>query len=439
MLLGRLLKDQRGGVAPMFALALIPLAAAVGSGVDYAIAAKVRTQLLAAADAASIGSVSKTSVALAAAATMTGDGAIPTAEADAAKIFNAHAGTPTTYTLGNVTTKVVKSGTSVSSVVEFSAQVPTHFMGLFGYKTVPVHGTSTAANSLPTFIDFYLLLDNTPSMGVAATPADVSTMVANTSDKCAFACHDLSESRQLLQACEEDRRHDAHRCAAHGDTAVDGHRQDDRGSVEPVPDGHLHVRRVGEERRADHDPGPHHEPVDRKDRGCRDRPDDDPVSELPVGHANQLRRRARPRSTTRIKKPGDGATSSSPQKYLFFVSDGVADRINGSPGCSQPVTNGSDPQTGKSYVRCQEPLDVDFCDTIKKRGIKIAVLYTTYLPLPTNAWYMKWIAPFADQIGKNMQSCASSGLYFEVSPTQGISEAMNALFQKAVAQARLTK
>ena len=166
MLLGRLLKDQRGGVAPMFALALIPLAAAVGSGVDYAIAAKVRTQLLAAADAASIGSVSKTSVALAAAATMTGDGAIPTAEADAAKIFNAHAGTPTTYTLGNVTTKVVKSGTSVSSVVEFSAQVPTHFMGLFGYKTVPVHGTSTAANSLPTFIDFYLLLDNTPSMGV---------------------------------------------------------------------------------------------------------------------------------------------------------------------------------------------------------------------------------------------------------------------------------
>jgi hypothetical protein len=38
-----------------------------------------------------------------------------------------------------------------------------------------------------------------------------------------------------------------------------------------------------------------------------------------------------------------------------------------------------------------------------------------------------------------MQSCASPGLYFEVSPTQGIAEAMKALFQKAVAQARLTK
>jgi hypothetical protein len=29
-------------------------------------------------------------------------------------------------------------------------------------------------------------------MGVAATPADVAKMVANTPDQCAFACHDLS-------------------------------------------------------------------------------------------------------------------------------------------------------------------------------------------------------------------------------------------------------
>jgi hypothetical protein len=140
-----------------------------------------------------------------------------------------------------------------------------------------------------------------------------------------------------------------------------------------------------------------------------------------------------------IPKPGDGSTSAKPLKYLFFVSDGVGDRVNGSPGCGRPVTNGSDPQTGKNYVRCQEPLDSSWCDAIKNNGTKIAVLYTTYLPLPTNAWYNSWISPFADQISTNMQSCASPGLYFEVGPNQGISEAMNALFQKAVAMARLTK
>jgi Flp pilus assembly protein TadG len=438
MLLGRLLKDQRGDVAPMFALALIPLIGAVGSGVDYAIAAKVRTQLLAAADAASIGSVSKTSPALLAAATMTDDGSVPAGEADAAKLFNAHAGTPTTYTLSNVTTKVVKSGTSISAVVEFTAQVPTHFMGLFGHKTVPVHGTSTAANSLPTFIDFYLLLDNTPSMGVAATPTDVSAMVNNTQDKCAFACHDLSNNDNYYKLAKKlgvRMRIDVLRTATQQlmDTAkatavvsnqfrmglyTFGASATNAGlTTIQNPTTNLSSAKTAA---AAIDlmtiPYQNYQADTQTNFG-------DALTEI----------------DDKIKKPGDGATSSSPQRYLFFVSDGVADRVNGSPSCSQPAFTGTDPQTGKNYVRCQEPLDVEFCDKIKKRDIKIAVLYTTYLPLPTNPWYMKWIAPFADQIGKNMQSCASPGLYFEVSPTQGISEAMNALFQKAVAQARLTK
>jgi len=140
-----------------------------------------------------------------------------------------------------------------------------------------------------------------------------------------------------------------------------------------------------------------------------------------------------------IPNPGDGSQSSAPQKILFFVSDGVADRALGSPSCSQSTTTSSDPKTGNNYNRCQEPLDVALCTTIKNRGIKIAVLYTTYLPLPTNAWYNSWIAPFSNSISTRMQSCASPGLYFEVSLTQGISEAMTALFQKAVQQARLTQ
>jgi hypothetical protein len=140
-----------------------------------------------------------------------------------------------------------------------------------------------------------------------------------------------------------------------------------------------------------------------------------------------------------IPTAGDGVTKANPQKVLFFVSDGVADRAVGSPDCSKTTTNGKDAQTGKKYVRCQEPLDVALCTDIKKRGVKIAVLYTTYLPLPTNGWYNTWIAPFASEIATNMEACASPGLYFEVSPTEGISDAMTALFQKAVQQARLTK
>jgi hypothetical protein len=136
-----------------------------------------------------------------------------------------------------------------------------------------------------------------------------------------------------------------------------------------------------------------------------------------------------------ISSPGSGV-SNAPQKYLFFVSDGVADEANGS--CLKPTPNGT---------RCQSPIDISLCTTLKTRGIKIAVLYTTYLALPTNPWYMQWIDPFNkgpygpspnSEIAKNMQTCASPGLYFEVSPTQGISQAMTKLFQKAVADARIS-
>jgi hypothetical protein len=129
-------------------------------------------------------------------------------------------------------------------------------------------------------------------------------------------------------------------------------------------------------------------------------------------------------------------------KYLFFVSDGVADESNSS--CLKTMYNA---HWGNQSPRCQSPINPALCTALKNRGIKIAVLYTTYLQLPTNGWYMDWIDPFNQgpfgpspnsQIAQNMQSCASSGLYFEVSPTQGISDAMTKLFQNAIADARIS-
>ena len=112
---------------------------------------------------------------------------------------------------------------------------------------------------------------------------------------------------------------------------------------------------------------------------------------------------------------------------------------------TNPIPVASKPKSGTT--RCQSPINPALCTTIKNRGIKIAVLYTTYLALPTNAWYMTWITPFNagpyspasvnSQIALRMQDCASPGLYFEVTPTDGISQAMTKLFQKAIADARI--
>jgi hypothetical protein len=120
--------------------------------------------------------------------------------------------------------------------------------------------------------------------------------------------------------------------------------------------------------------------------------------------------------------PGNGtnATGDTPQEVLFLVTDGVEDELSG----------GS---------RVQSLMNTTMCNTIKNRGIRIAVLYTTYYPLPTNSWYNTYISPFQPNIATTMQSCASPGLYFQVDTGGDITAAMAALFTSAVESAYIAK
>jgi hypothetical protein len=424
----------------IFAIALLPILSAIGCAVDYSRATQLRSKLLAAADAASVGSISKTSPAFIAAGTMSSDGPIPVGVTDATNIFNGNMANESGYTINSVTPAVAKAGGTVTSTVQFSATLPAIFLGVMGKSSMTVNGTSTATVNMPLFVDFYLLLDNSPSMGVGATPADVSTMVNNTPDQCAFACHDLSDSNNyynLAKSLGVTMRIDVLRTATQQlmDTAAatetysnqfrmaiyDMGTSADSAALTTVfslssslssaksAAGNIDLMTVN---------------------GQNDNNDQDTNYDTLLTQMNSA-----------ISAPGAG-TSSAPMKYLFFVTDGVADESNS--GCLYTMSNST---WGNIAPRCQEPINTALCTTIKNRGIKIAVLYTTYLALPTNSWYNSWIAPFNtgpwgpspnSQIALNMQSCASPGLYFEVSPTQGISQAMTTLFQKAVADAHIS-
>lgn len=74
-LIGRFRREQRGNIAVIFALALVPMVSAIGCAVDYSRASQIRSKLQVAADAASVGSIAKTSAAFIAAGSMTTDGA----------------------------------------------------------------------------------------------------------------------------------------------------------------------------------------------------------------------------------------------------------------------------------------------------------------------------------------------------------------------------
>ncbi|MEJ0065757.1 MAG: hypothetical protein WDM85_10275 [Caulobacteraceae bacterium] len=137
------------------------------------------------------------------------------------------------------------------------------------------------------------------------------------------------------------------------------------------------------------------------------------------------------KANTAMPDPGGGTNNAgdTPQEVLFIVSDGVVDTgVTSSGNCG-------------STTRACAPVNTlaDWCTTIKNRGIRIAFLYTTYYPLPTNTFYNSNIAPFQSQIATDAQNCASQGLFFQVDTGGNISDALQTLFLRAVSTARLTQ
>jgi uncharacterized protein YmfQ (DUF2313 family) len=429
-MIGRFFSNRSGNFGMMTALMIVPVVGVAGLAVDVNNALVARSTLQAAADAAALAAVAETSAGVTQAMQMQSDGKLTTAIEDAKKIFSGHAKMSVDYQLKNFHVDVVKTGTQLKAVFTFDAVVPTTLARVLGQSDLTIGGKAEAVFQIDTFRDFYLLLDNTPSMGVGATPADVEKMVANTDDQCAFACHILKDGVEdknsyynLAKQLGVTIRIDvvAQATAALMDTAKSTRKSSNQYRVAVYTFGEkaedeklLEVAAL----------------TDKLDQVKTKASKIDLMSIPKKGYNNYQQTNfdlALESIGELMGTSGTGTSAGNPEKVLFFVSDGVGD-ANKPSTCTKKTTNG----------RCQEPIDTTQCEALKSKGYRIAVLYTTYLPLPTNDWYVKWISPFQDEIPTRMQSCASPGLYFEVSPSQGIKDAMNALFLKIVSTPRLS-
>ena len=127
----RFQRDRRGDVAIIFALALIPILAFVGAAVDYSRANAMKADLQAALDSTAL-MVSKN------AATQTGSALQTSAQSYFTALF-------TNTQAQNLQFTASYSSTGGSSVaVNGSADMPTTFMAILGFKTITVTGSSTA-------------------------------------------------------------------------------------------------------------------------------------------------------------------------------------------------------------------------------------------------------------------------------------------------------
>jgi Flp pilus assembly protein TadG len=422
-LFARFVCDRRGNIAVIFALALVPLLSFVGAAVDYSLAARAKTKLAAALDTAVLVATAKSEITKSASA----------AQSDA---LNAFAGQMSAQglTTNSVSINVSDSVTTRTATGAATTVVTTYFMGLVGYKTLGVSATSTAAASLPAYIDFYVLLDNSPSQGIGATTADMTKLQNATSDSCAFACHDIytSSSKKTAQTNSYYSIAKSLGIKMRIDLVRD--------ATQSLTDTATASQLVSNQyRMAVYTMGSDCSAIGLTTISALTsslssvKTAVSSVDLMTIPYTNYNNDMCTDfdgilsSMNTTIPTPGDGS-SSSPQKWLFFVSDGVADYYYPST-CSKTTVSGG---------RCQEPLTTTICDTIKARGVKIAVLYTTYLAITNNSWYNTYIAPWRNSIGTTMQSCATSGYYYEVSSDSSITDALNALFQKAIAASHLT-
>ena len=150
MLLSRFWKNCQGGVAPMLAIAIVPLMGAVGASIDYTRANAARAAFQTALDS--------TALALSKTASTQSPGQIQTAATD---IFTALFSRPEVQ---NVAVAAQYSTTAGSKLVlDGSATIPTAFLHILGFEQIAISATSTSTWG-NTRLRVALVLDNTGSM-----------------------------------------------------------------------------------------------------------------------------------------------------------------------------------------------------------------------------------------------------------------------------------
>jgi hypothetical protein len=420
-------RDKSGNFGIILALLMAPIALAMGTAIDYGYAMSVRTEMQSAADIAAVQALSEQSAGVIAALTQSLSGELQLAETDAGYLFEANLQNKSKDYLNSKEINIVRTGNTFVSTVSFKATVPTSFLGMFGVRKIEVAGTAKGVYVPASYIDFHLMLDNSPSMGLGATTADIDKMEANTPDKCAFACHIEGSTTDYYSLAKK--------------LGVTLRVQLVSKAAQKMMDTAKKVRRYSNQyRMAVYSMGTKATKVELTNVAplsndldtVKTKTQTIDLMSIPYQGYDNDQQTDFEKMLQELKKimdkSGSGLNDLDRQKVMFFVSDGVNDSYKPT-GCLKKLTSD----------RCQAPLDFKVCDQIKTNGVQIAVLYTTYLSIENNSWYRSWIKPFRSEIATQMQSCASEGLFFEVSPSQGIDEAMNALFLKVINMPRLTQ
>lgn len=184
-LVHRLCHNNSGNILVMTAVGLLTLSFAFGFVVDFSRAEAAQTELNAIADAAALAAVDPSMIYQPDA----------TAKAAATAMWASQVATLnglTGITMAPTLSTASGIGGMRNVTITWAANSTNLFANILGLGSLALSGTSTTAASQPPNINFYVVVDNSPSMLIPDSTNGVTLLQGTTSTSdggCAFTCH----------------------------------------------------------------------------------------------------------------------------------------------------------------------------------------------------------------------------------------------------------
>lgn len=509
-------RERDANVTLIAALALLPTLFGLGFCIDYSRAEMLQSRINAVADAA----------ALTATDTLYIKEDWPTAQAAAYQVFTSQVAEykdfqydPTSKNL-NITQSTPQGALNNEriAIVDWAGYSLNMFSGILGMNSLVIGGTSTAKAIVAPFMNFYLMMDKSPSMLLPSTSVGITAVKGATSDGCAFACHQQQPGTNYIKDTNGkfvfidqnfyqstgggiyyliDGRNNLYDSSGNmlgsnvsvsGGTnltytsggapqSITGYYADGywltHNYTKIYPSGSAIDLRVSDETAAAKALIPYatqqaginkvtyqlqffsfdwthpsaSSPVtqynsmtDVSTLSTSAVPDLDGTQDWWYSNNKPTASTSNSDQGTEFYKMltsissvmpttgGSGGSATDPQDVLMIITDGVVDENTDSGRL--------DRELGSTELAA--------CQTIKNRGIKIAILYTYYDPnvLKGDSWSQTNVAPYLPNVLPALQSCASPGndgnpLVYTVQSDQSITTALQTLFQLTISNSHL--
>jgi Flp pilus assembly protein TadG len=431
----------------MFALSAPVLVVFVGMGIDYLVGLSDKARWDTAADAAAIGAIQSaeayvTNNAYSESGNLLTSGAIAAGEAQGYKLFGANAGSSEAAATVTPTVTVTISGTTFNSTVTYSGSVATHFGGFVAVPTISVSGSAVATATMTTYINYYIAVDVSQSMGIGSTPTDQTNLYnlieamgyTEEGEKgCVFGCHVAMDGhpKSNEQVAHEASppitlRIDAAVTAIQDVIAQAKQAAGSSANIDiALYTMQLNPLSTGSKLVTVSAPSSNYTAL----ASAAGSIDLGPNTSAGLGDSDMVD--ALTQLAAIVPANGNGFSASSPLNYALVITDGMMDIP-----CAD--WNG----------HCSGAMPSTACSGLQANAT-VGVVYTTYPPIyannnPADGYeinYNSIVAPYSSSIQPNLQACASNAnLFFEATDGPALVAALQSLFQSTLAQSnRLTQ